>query len=430
MSTTLDTLLGLGPFLLIVFVREVFSRLFHIKLEVVLAVLVYAMIRIIYNLFYNMYRSTRRLFRYQSFHVPQPKVATNASEINSIHRLKGLEVVLGYQANRPVKIDVRKPHTIISGATGSGKTNCLHLILLQLLQRGELVRSKYEVHLFDLKSSDDDYLWKWESLLDGYYPIDPDGGARGAVNALDRLANRITDNDSDKEMVIIIDEFAMFTNLALDREEERAAKALLRRVAAQIRNRGCLIAATQRVHFEIIERNVSVNFGRKITFRTDDADSARMTLRHRPDIDVSSLKDGEFLMKDPSLRARETMGRTILVDIPSEIDGVVFSQVAVDGDIRMELFRTATAGKQAGNDLHGINKVRKSVDITAANVAIAYRNYALAGLTEPNLTSDGSKVSSYKLLVAPEKGYEILRDYIAAGRWKAAPAPLAENEDE
>jgi S-DNA-T family DNA segregation ATPase FtsK/SpoIIIE len=69
-----------------------------------------------------------------------------------IEKMKGMDVLLGYDRNRtPIIHTFKHPHMIIAGEPGFGKTELLFFIIYQWIKR--LTRNDLEIHVIDLKGT-------------------------------------------------------------------------------------------------------------------------------------------------------------------------------------------------------------------------------------------------------------------------------------
>lgn len=422
-----------NPWLLIsIFVfRSVTKKFFKFEAEVIIGTFFYFLLLVLQRLGLGSWRLSRATYnraRAIEIKVPErPQIAHSVLDLNNVYRLKDLEVILGFDHNkRPVRIDLDKFHTLISGVTGSGKTVLLNGIIAQLVSRPDF-KEKYSLYLLDLKSSKHDYLKSWAPVVDGYYPIDENGSSEAAINALSEIAESMHRQDTGKRIVVIIDELAMLTSQSTDNEARRRGKALLQRLAAQIRDRGAMIAATQRPHFEVIDRMVAANFEHKICLRVDDNNTdAKLILRFKPTNDATLLRDGEFILRVPGARNREQIGRSMLMQLPGEIDTVVSGivEATAENDDRIRLFKMACNSLVAGAPVPGVNKMALMDGFNAEYIKGAYINYAQAGAFVPVWDAKRNQTGSYKMAQDYLSGVRTVVSYIGQGKWEAAPKPI------
>lgn len=409
--------------------RMLIKRLFKFDLEVLLGTIVYFV-----------YLVTTRILRgswalgvaswnaSRNVHMPVPQkkqLVTNILDVNSVYRLNGLEVVLGFdRTGRPLRVDLDKYHTLISGTTGSGKSNLVNQIIAQLVAR-PYFKDEYDLYLIDLKNGHD-YLELWKPVIKGYYSLDSSGTSAEAVLALKELVETMHVQDDGKRKVVIIDEVANLTSQSTDPELKKHGFAILMRISAQLRDVGALIAATQRPHFQTIERGVTANLERKISMRTDDEKDAKLTLRFQPQTDCTKFSDGEFLLKEPGAKNREQLGRTILVKVPQEIDQVVANiiEITAETDERVKIFKLAASSLSAGDTLPGVRReFWKQNNFQIEQVRTAYKNFHNAGAVQALIDKRGQP-NSYVLSGDFGEGYRKVIGYIQSGKWESAPETI------
>lgn len=364
-----------------------------------------------------------------------PKVAHLVSELNIVYRMKGLEVILGMDKyHRPIRVDLNKYHTLIAGITGSGKTMMLNMIIAQLVGRGSRFFSEYDLYIVDLKNDEKDYLSCWKGVVTGYYSIDENGSTESAILALRDIVNRIHRHPGKKQTVVIIDELAMLTSQAPTTDLRKKGDAVLQRLAAQLRSSGALIVATQRPHFDTIGRGVSGNLDRKICLRVDDnSDSARLVLRHKPRVDATNLRNGEFILKEPGVRDNERVARTMLMNLPGEIDAIIYSVMAdkIEQDERLKLFAQIAANIKRGSRVPGVQQMRKTTpNWTLTDLQDAYWNYVRAGAFVNSRTTPDGRATQRLLAEEFPDAVGLVHSYIRQGRWKASPRKNGNDEEE
>lgn len=429
----IDTILSPWTLGAIAIVRMVIYRISGLKIEVVIGTLLYGLALAILRAGKGViaagaafYRGVRSILSEDDLPLSAPD---NVLAINRHYRLGLSEIVMSIEKG-VIRIDLERYHTLIAGITGSGKTVCLNMILLQLIQRGARFFSKYELHLFDLKESDNDKLALYAPVCNGgYYGIKSIGLER-AIEALEMIVARLH-QDKSKRFMVIIDELSMFTtNAPNPKLKQRGTEAVLK-LANQIRDQGVLIAATQRPHHEAVPRNISSQFERKILFRVEDAlDAARMILRVRLSklpTDVTQLDNGVFVLREPGRWESLRMGRTMLPKLPDDIQTVVDGtrRSLGENDLRLRVLTEATMGLDVGDRIIGVNKVYKAFDgLTNNDVAEYYRHYAACGAFEPVYKNGTTEVAHYILRVPARMGQRLSRQYIQAGKWGLKNAPL------
>lgn len=410
--------------------RTAIKKITHLEFEVILGTAAYfvgltanRVAKYSARLGVNSYRRLKGL----NVQLPQRTTEVHSVlDINSVYRLKGLEVILGFDhTRRPIRIDLDKYHTLIAGVTHAGKTTALNGIIAQLISR-PYFREEYDLYLLDLKSSKEDYLALWKPVISGYFTIDHRGSSEEAIIALEQIAEQMHRQDSGKKILLIVDELAMLTSQSMDRNLTRMGHAIMQRLSAQIMDRGAILAATQRPHYEVVSRGVSSNLERKICLRVDDQAVAQMILRFKPTTDCISLRNGEFLLKEPGAPNREQIGRTLLMKLPQEIDKTVARLIEIDAesDERLAIFKQAAQLLNCGDTLPGVNReFWKGRGYGTELLRTAYKNYALAGATVAHVDKR-NQPNAYLLSEDFKLAYRKVIEYIQQGKWQAAPETI------
>ena len=392
-----------------------------------LALIVRRVILEIYGILVALYLGAK--FRWSSVKLPQkPPEPTRTVDFAGYYRMGLLEIVLGKDPySRQIRIDLRRPHTIVAGGTGSGKSIILNSMLLQLFSKGAEFTSQYDVYLIDLKGDHEgDYFDKWKPLCKGYFDAVDNPNIEDAIKLLSSFADRMyrTRNDkSSKGIVLFIDEVSFLTEKAPDTGLRRHAERVLNIIASQLRGRGALVVTTQRPHFQSLPRAITVNLERKICLRVDDKDSAKLILKRYPTlIDPRTMRDGDFILSEPQKHRLEVIGRSIMPDLPGEIDIVVGRNIeySAENDDRLKILRASVEGMWTGEKLKGINRVHQATGATAEDIKLHRRNYVEAGIAQAKLDKN-KNVDSYILTVSPEEAVMMVKRHIEAGNWRSAP---------
>jgi len=401
-------------------IRSIVRLLFKIRLEVLIGTLFYGTFLVIKRGLaglvskFKRWRSGR-----QAQVIVRPAVPEKVTQINSVYRLSGLEVVLGLDSNhKPIRYDLDEYHTLLAGNTGFGKTNILNSIIAQLVGRGSSFLDYYDLYLFDLKSDEKDHLSKWAPVITGYFPLDEDASTMYAVQQLENLVRTL--NQRKKKVVVIIDELAAMTEMVPthDRLAKQAGKEMIRQAAAKLRAYGALIAATQRPHFEVVDRQITSQLDGKICLHTDDLETAKMILRttSKPKWDTRTFQRGEFIIRTPRYEKR---GRSLLMTVPAEIDATVFNIIEArsQGDIRMKLLASVAGNLDKGANVPGINTVAPNFEgLHSKDIEAYYRNFVNAGVFA-NKKGTAGRV----LAVEYPMAQAALVQYIKDGRWEEDP---------
>lgn len=410
--------------------RMAIKKLTHLESEVVLGTALYFTGLTTARLLTSTAKLGVRGYRWgRGLAVPQlPHHITEVNsvlDINSAYRLNGLEVVLGFDhTRRPVRVNLDAYHTLIAGASGAGKTNTLNWIISQLVSRPGFSQ-EYDLYLIDLKGSRFDYLSMWKPVIRQYWSLDPLGSSGSAIEGLRDIVERMHREAGGKKKVVIIDEVANLTSQSTDPELKKHGFAILQRLSAQLRDVGALVAATQRPHFQTIERGVTANLERKVCLRVDDRRDARLTLRYEPKLDCRNLRDGEFVVKEP--RRDEQTARNMFVRLPGDIDQVVgrIIQINESTDERLTIFKLAAGSLNVGDMLPGVNRDFWKNGYRVELLRTAYKNYAYAGAIVPHVDRR-KQPNQYKLAMEYGLAQRRVLEYIQEGRWQAAPETIRE----
>lgn len=201
-----------------------------------------------------------------------------------------LSVALGAdQHGNALFIDIAKlPHLLVAGQTGSGKSSCLHSIIVSLLLNS--MRHNIEMSLIDTKRVE----FARYRNIDNVVVAGTVGGAlerlRDAVRVMrNRYArleqysvSTITEYNAKygaawgnmKHAVIIVDEFA---DLMMSTSQE--VEALVCKLAQLGRACGIhLIIATQRPSVKVITGQIKANIPARIAFKTASAVDSRVII--------------------------------------------------------------------------------------------------------------------------------------------------------
>ncbi len=201
-----------------------------------------------------------------------------------------LAVALGKDiAGAPVICDLsRMPHLLISGATGSGKSVCIHSIVCSLTYRTtpEQVRlimidpKQVELSVYnplphllipvvtDVRKAAGALAWAVQEMQDRYHSFSLEG-----VRNLEGY-NRLHPDEKMTNIVIIIDEMADLMDVCRKEVEE-----YIRRLAALARAAGIyMVLATQRPSVDVITGVIKNNIPSRIAFAVSSGTDSRTIL--------------------------------------------------------------------------------------------------------------------------------------------------------
>lgn len=368
----------------------------------VFGVAIYGVGICLYNMFASIFSKigAKKIIKKIAKPIPQ-----SVLDIVTTYRLAPMEVVLGFDRKRPIKVDFNKNHTLIAGVTGFGKTYMLVSILIQLFSKGTRFTDFCDVYLFDYKADGDDYLFMWKGLVKGYYSIS-ENSAEEAIAEIRKLANGIHDKP-DKRILVIIDEVASIS--ASMKTEANDALMLL---AGKLRSRGVLVVATQHPRYDIIPRSVTTNMSRKIGVHVDDKEQAKLIFRTSPPQDLLPDQPGEFLLKEPGV-AGFTFGIGIEPKLPLDVVAAIKIAAPQDhDDPRVKFLIDTIAGLSEGDSILGINKrvaesKKVGVELKQKVISDYYKLFENA-----NVFSKPKRGETRKLACSPVEAIRLLEEYI------------------
>ena len=347
---------------------------------------------------------------------PEPrKTPSSAFDIASHEKLQPGEVVVGYNARRPIIANIKSGHTLVCGITGGGKTFLLHSMLVQWYSLGKRFTDNFEVYLIDLKGNVREKVWYWEACVDGYVGGGETDNVKQATQLMQRLAK--TGGDPDKHTIIIIDEVVTLT-------KDNAAAAVLRDLASKFRSTGSLILVNQYAKVAVIDTIIRYNLDRRICFRARELAHIRHAMSDNTIAkNMSPTEPGEFLISDAkSPKIRSGKVRQVKINGPeSDISMAINLAMSNLGqsDKRISLYLAACGNLKRGGQLPAVNSIKGEVGLKQKDVMYSYRNYCLARAVQK------TQRNTYVLISSFEEGYVALRRYILAGKWQSEPQQSA-----
>lgn len=335
--------------------------------------------------------------------LPRYLMPSSVTEYVAAYNLKPMEVILGYEGRRPVKVQVNKAHTLIGATSGGGKSVSIHSILVQLFTNPAF---KGRVFLLDMKSHPKDRLELWESLVEAYVQRDYDGGVSAAITTLGFIEQTLRE-PQDVPFIVIVDEVYPLT-------QNKLGDTILGTIASQLRLNGSLIVTVQHAHHQVLKTFTKHNIERRLCGVVVNESQAQTILEVRPGIKLP-IKPGEFILREP--------GRPGLISLvaqevePEEVEAAVgmILERKTEEDWRLKLYRDVTENKKPGDKVAGVRTIKEG-DYGLVNaqekVMIAYRNFANAGIfNEPK------KGQSYTVALPYPKGVSTLLNM----EWKENP---------
>ena len=265
-----------------------------------------------------------------------------------------LPVVLGRDTvGSPVYADLANmPHIILAGATGSGKSVGLNVMLLSLLYRRtpdelrllmidpkvvELAPFDRIPHLLlpvvtDMKQAATALRWA-VSEMERRYQLFANAGTRNiagynaACGRIER-GEQLNPNGQDAPpgklpyIVIVVDEFA-----DLMMQQGKDVEASVARLAQKARAAGMhVILATQRPSVEVITGDIKANFPSRIAYRVSQKVDSRIILDEQGADQL--LGNGDMLVKLGGAECRRVQGPWVSEDEVARVTGYLRSQGA------------------------------------------------------------------------------------------------------
>ena len=227
-----------------------------------------------------------------------------ASDIFSSQNYQNTNMQLPCAIGRTVTNDVfmtdlaDMPHLLVAGATGQGKSVCLNVMLMSLLQKKTPAELKLvlidpkKVELSAYSAISKPYIARMEGippiiteaahanimldalcrLMEKRYSILSGNGCRNIMEY-----NHISlDINKMEYYVVVIDEYG---DLMMDRQYGRSLEYFICRLAQKARAVGIhLIIATQRPDTKVVTGNIKANFPTRIAFRTTTGIDSRVVI--------------------------------------------------------------------------------------------------------------------------------------------------------
>lgn len=309
---------------------------------------------------------------------------TSVADFANYYHLTGAEVVQGFHRRRPIKVNLGQANTLISGSTGGGKTRSIHSWLIQWYSQGVRFTDNYKVFLVDLKGHQDDGLYMWEPVLDGYAQVQ-DGKIDQAIAMMNEIIRQISQKQTGgKRIILIIDEIANLTKWAGDKE----GMDYLEQLVSQIRVIGNVIGSVQMGRHDIVATTARTQFSRRICFPARELSHVRLAMASS-DIKQGQIpkKKGEFIMFDDESWTLID-GQTPFVDIwgesgqGSDIQRVIDKLMAenAETDPRLKLYLTVARNLPENGQIPGIQTVSSQLDwLKTIDIQYFYRNYFYCG---------------------------------------------------
>lgn len=208
-------------------------------------------------------------------------------------------------------LDLKKaaPHLLIGGGTGSGKSNVLNIMLLDLALTNspndlrmvlmdpkggsELGVFEYLPHVEQFvktKEEAADILVRLADLMDKRFKMfDAKASELGSFAKIPDLVTynqKVSKEDRLPRIVVVIDEFA---DWFIDKSFKDVANTSITRICAKARAAGIhLILATQRPDNDVVDTKLRNNLGNQIALKTRDLNNSAIILGNR-DHDASRL---------------------------------------------------------------------------------------------------------------------------------------------
>lgn len=301
------------------------------------------------------------------------RVVQEYSSAPMVHQTGWPKYLLGYNYSSnvsPVFISLSGEggsiHTLIAGSTGSGKSNLLAGLIIQL--RADLT----PIHVIDLKGS----LRKFEAEVESF--ADNLSDAKVVLNSLyDEMQMRNLTGENDIPVVLVIDELADLVATG-NRETSRGMLHLLTNLARKAREANIsLIAATQYPKANVVDSSFTRNLLQKVCMTCDTKTQASVILGGLSET-VKRLglprRVGEFIIRHVP-RGWEK-GTTLEVR-GVEVERETSATVAHDDHVYMRVLE-AFHRKPRGTD-----RLAREEDLKQTDVRDAYDTMREAGIMSP-----------------------------------------------
>lgn len=298
---------------------------------------------------------------------PDPVVKLPGTASEALGRLRQpADVALGIsvpERGRPALLtfDLADNHWLVAGSTGSGKTNLLNVILLQLLARN-YGNAAMQLFLIDLKADQREGLAMWAPLLTGH--ANTPERARALLEWLVRIMRRRHAQGGQlRTTFLVVDEVAQLVG-------DKTAMRHLRDLAMMGRSANIvLVVATQHPRGDVLDAHVARNLVHKVCLPVDNASQAVTILGASPPTLLT--EPGEFWVRPRP--AQYVRGRAWLVTA-DEIAAVVNRALSTAGD---DVTRLLVQHYQTGD---GVNRMAERMGMSARWVSEVYRWAAETGI--------------------------------------------------
>lgn len=235
-------------------------------------------------------------------------------------KLQPYELMLGYDIKgNAIVVDMnRRPHLLIAGATGMGKSRCLLIILTNLIYS---YKKNLEIYLLSLSKNDLKKFLGYEPVkkfskdlneIRGIYEdLEKQMEKREALidkEGFDNIEEYNQGKNRMKYIYLFADEFSSYMPDDSDTKQEKEAKevclALLKKIIKQGRSSGLFVVmgiqvSTYEEMPTIIRRCCNV----KLTFKQSDVLSSRAIINTS---DATGLEPREFFVLTDSLKRAKT----------------------------------------------------------------------------------------------------------------------------